>query len=70
MIPQMQPVESSNIAAVGHDGKDLHVRFKSGGLYRYADVPASVHQQMLAAPSKTNFLRATVIGKHTHTKVE
>lgn len=48
---ELKPVESGNIAAIGHDGKDLGVRFKSGGEYRYADVPEDVYKEIVAAKS-------------------
>lgn len=50
-LPQMQPVTSSNIAAIGHDGNDLYVRFASGKTYRYADVPAGDHDAFINADS-------------------
>lgn len=59
---QMQPVESSQIEAIGHDPESntLRVRFKSGGEYEYADVPAEAHQALMAAPS---------VGSHFHKHV-
>ena len=54
---RMQPVESSNLAAVGYAPGDdgagtLYVKFKNGGLYAYAGVPASVHEALMGAASK------------------
>lgn len=54
---EMQPVTSSNVAAVGYtpgpDGKpgNLYVDFKSGDRYVYADVPAEEFAALLAADS-------------------
>jgi hypothetical protein len=50
-------VRSSSIAAVGYDAasRALEVEFHNGRIYRYHEVPASVHEQLLAAPSKGQF---------------
>ena len=55
----MTPVTSSQIAAVGHEGATLHIRFADrekkdgtkipGALYEYDGVPESVHKTLLAA---------------------
>jgi hypothetical protein len=44
----MKEVKSSNIEAIHHEGTTLSVRFKGGGIWDYADVPAGVHAEMLA----------------------
>lgn len=51
----LTPVESSQIAAVGHAGDVLAVRFKGGQLYHYTGVSAEQHQALVGAES---------IGKH------
>jgi KTSC domain len=50
---QMEPVESSNIRAIGYDAatKHLRVQFSSGAIYEYADVSATKHADLLAADS-------------------
>ena len=55
----MQPVESSQIAAIGHDpdSKTLAVRFKTwkgepSSLYHYANVDGDTFAAFLAAESK------------------
>ena len=54
---ERRPVESSNLAAVGYDARRrlLEIEFRSGGIYRYFEVPAEVHGQLLAAESKGRF---------------
>jgi len=44
-------VASSNVASVGYRDRVLEVAFKSGGVYRYFDVPPEVHQHLVTAPS-------------------
>lgn len=51
---EMRPVTSTNIAAIGWTAVDndlgtLQVSFRSGGVYRYAAVPRS-HYEALIAP--------------------
>ncbi|MGQ4659260.1 KTSC domain-containing protein [Lysobacter sp. F6437] len=46
-------VESEALRSVGYDGKRqvLEIEFQSGELYRYFDVPASVHAGLMEAQS-------------------
>ena len=49
----LEPVESSNIAAVGYDSQhsQLYVQFKHGGTYRYDEVPLQLHMKIMDAES-------------------
>jgi hypothetical protein len=69
---QMSPVKSTNIDSVGHDAatKTLRVKFKSGAIYDYADVPSDHHTKMLAAESPGTHLNTEIKGKFKHTRVE
>lgn len=66
----LKPVKSSNIKAIGHDGADLHVEFANGGRYSYAGVPGELHQRLMQTDSPGKFLRAHVVGKFPHQKIE
>lgn len=63
MPTTMQDVKSSQLAAIGYeaDTKTMRIRFapkKSGALgplYDYANVPAEVHEALLAAPSAGSY---------------
>jgi hypothetical protein len=61
-LPPMTPVVSSSLAAVGFDASvnELYVAFRNGSLYRYFQVPASVHRALLAAPSIGRSFNETV----------
>lgn len=50
---------SSTIAEVGYepDSRELTIRFHSGGVYKFADVPEDEHQSLMSAPS---------VGRHFH----
>jgi hypothetical protein len=75
----MTPVESSNVAAVGHDGHALWVRFKDrttkkgevrpGGVYRYPTAGPEHHTGMLAAESVGEYLHRHIKGAHEGEKV-
>jgi hypothetical protein len=66
---EMTPVESSNVAEVGHDGKDLHVKFRNGSAYRYLDVPRVVFEHLLTAESIGKFLNRAIKPKYAFEKV-
>jgi hypothetical protein len=61
--PELIPVSSSNIMAIGHDGpnKELHIQFQGGRLYIYSGVSVEMHQQLMAAES---------VGKHYHAHIK
>lgn len=49
----LNPVKSSQIAAIGYDAgtKELRVKFHNGGVYSYSAVPAEVHEKLVGAES-------------------
>lgn len=61
---QMIPVNSSNLASVGYENGTLHIRFRSGGLYSYTNVPVSVYQGLMSAPSKGSYFHAHIKGQY------
>lgn len=62
---------SANVRDYGHDAvqNELHVRFRNGGHYVYAEVPESKYHEMLAADSVGAFLHAHIRGKFEHRKL-
>ena len=69
------PVESSQLAAVGHDAETntLRVQFKSGATYDYSGVAAEKFEAMLAADSLGKFFGSEIKAKvddHPFTKIE
>lgn len=74
MSMKHKEVTSSNVASVGYD-KDSHileVRFIGGGLYSYADVPASVHDELMSSPEGVGgrFHKLIKKGGYKWTKLE
>lgn len=59
--------KSSQVARVGHDGKDLYILFLGRGdtpakLYRYKDCPASHKDAILSAESAGRYLNQFIKG--------
>lgn len=53
----MNHVFSSNLDSVGYDPQTqtLRIRFHSGGLYDYHNVPQSIYEQLMTANSKGKY---------------
>jgi len=66
--PTLTNVKSSNVDAIGWKEGSLYVRFKSGGTYRYVDVPEAVYHQGLGAESPGKWFRNSISGTYIHKK--
>ncbi len=67
----MNQVNSSTIEAIGYDeasGK-LRVKFKSGALYEYLNVPHYVYQAVMEADSIGKALNSEVKGIYDYFKI-
>ena len=62
--PKMESVSSANISEIGYDTGEriLYVKFRSGGEYRYHEVPQSVYDGLRAASSAGKYLFNNVSG--------
>ena len=56
------PVESKMFSSVAYDGEKqiLHLRFRSGDVYRYFEFPAADYQAFLDAESRGRFFLAHI----------
>lgn len=56
--PEMQPVNSSNIVAVGYDpeSQSVYVQFLNGTTYRYKGVPEHEFDNLRTASSVGSYL--------------
>jgi hypothetical protein len=63
---QRQSVQSSGLAAVGYSKRRhlLEIEFTNGAIYRYVEVPPSVHRDLMSAESKARFYDENVRGKY------
>lgn len=61
----MVPLASSSISSAGYDlaNSELHVTFKGGRTYRYAEVPKHVFDGLLQAKSAGRYVSSSVVGK-------
>lgn len=66
----LSPVKSSNISAVGYENGTLAVKFSSGTVYHYSDVPANVYAELLAAESIGRYFAANIRNKYSSHKRE
>jgi hypothetical protein len=67
----MNPVNSTTIEAIGYDevsGK-LRVKFKTGSIYEYLDVPHYVYQAVMEADSIGKALNSEVKGIYDYFKI-
>lgn len=63
------PVSSSDIASVGYEGTTMHIRFHSGGLYAYYNVPPSVYTGLMGASSHGKYFHAYIKGRYGDTRI-
>jgi len=58
-------VESTTLVTVAYDEsqKLLQLEFCSQAVYLYFDVPSTVHQALLGAPSKGRYFNQTIRGR-------
>jgi hypothetical protein len=65
MAITLQPVQSSNLKAVGYDNdsQTMAVQFLNGNIYHYDAVPQSVYDNFMADDSKGSFFSKFVRGK-------
>jgi hypothetical protein len=66
---EMIKVVSSNVVAVGYQGNDLYVDYKSGS-YVYKDVPKKVYDGLVNAESKGKYMHANVKGKYEYLRIK
>lgn len=72
MACELRPVESSNIEAAGYDPetKELHVRFRKGGVWACADVPPEIADDFMESESKGGYFQKIIRRNHVGRKVE
>jgi hypothetical protein len=65
---QLDPVESSMLAAIGYDEnlKALVVLYNSGKAYQYLEVPPQIFQGLLNAESKGRYMLDNVIDHYPY----
>lgn len=66
-----QPVASSNIASIGYDepSQTLEVEFTNGTVYQYYNVPQPLHEHLMQAGSKGQFLAYQIKNAYPYSRV-
>ncbi|MEV7776764.1 KTSC domain-containing protein [Kitasatospora sp. NPDC088351] len=65
------PVDSSLLLSVGYDrsARALELEFTGGHVYTYADVPARVHRELMAAESHGRYFNRAIRGRYVYRRV-
>ncbi len=71
MVRNRTAVESSALRSVGYDAgaRVLEIEFVGGAVYTYADVPASVHRELMDAPSHGRYFGRAVRGRFAYRRL-
>ena len=66
-----QLIVSTALKSVGYDAVAhvFEVELQSGLIYRYFDVPLSVYEALMSAPSKGRYFDDNVQGKYEHRQI-
>lgn len=64
-------VASTTLATIAYDDVQglLRVAFRSGAVYEYFGVPATVHQALLEAPSKGIYFNQAIRGQFSFVRI-
>ncbi len=65
------PLESKMFVSAAYDDakRTLYLRFQSGEVYRYFDVPTATYQDLLTAESKGRFFLASIRGSFRYERM-
>ena len=68
---KLQKVESDMLVAAGYDQKSrtLQVIFRTGGAYRYKNVPAYRYTELMSADSIGKYMHRHIIGHYDYERV-
>lgn len=57
---ELKQVQSSNIKAIGYEGKKLIIQYNSGATYVYNNVPRALFEALTNAESKGKFVNENI----------
>lgn len=65
-------VNSDNVKSIAYDpvGHVLEVKFHSGPIYRYYEVPSQEHKMFLASPSRGQYLHYNIKDSYRSERVK
>ena len=66
-----QYVQSTDLRSVGYNAVSavLEIEFNSGGVYQYSNVPVSVYQALINAPSHGKYFHANIKDRYHTTRI-
>jgi hypothetical protein len=67
---KLNPIESSNIQAIGQEGSTVHVQFNNGATYEYTDVDCRDIDGLFSADSVGSFFNGTFRKNNKGVKLE
>lgn len=72
MIPEMTPVNSSNIAEVGYneENQEVYVRFLNNSLYVYKGVPVFEYEGLINSPSLGSYINRNYKSVYPYERIE
>jgi hypothetical protein len=64
-------VKSRMLSAVAYDGdwRQLYLKFRSGDIYCYRDVPVWRFEELVAAESKGKYCRLHILNRYSYERV-
>lgn len=69
MTNQMYPVNSSQISYIGYEGTDLYIKFKNGTVYKYANVPKDLFDNLKNSKSVGKYFTDHIKNSYDCTKI-
>lgn len=71
MEPRWRPVASTDLDAIAYEPvkKRFWIRFRSGAIYEYHDVPPVVYDELMAAPSKDGYFSEYIRPEYRYTRI-
>ena len=68
MTLKMEDIDSNLFSQIGHDGTNLHMKFKSGATYKYLNCPDKHMEGLKNANSPGAYFHEQIHGKYRHSK--
>jgi len=70
-LPYMERVESSNVSSLGYDDSSerLFIKFNSGAIYVYYDVPIEEYNNLLTASSIGSYVWTNIRDRYTYENI-
>ena len=67
-----KPVQSSDLSSVGYDERRqmLEIEFRSGGIYRYLEVPKETFSSLMESDSKGRYFATHIRDRFRHERLQ